>query len=801
MRYYILLATVTISLLSSCVSNFNRELKKEKYEDKTLLYKQKIKGHRHFSIYTLEEYVKQQPNRKFIFGWSMPYWRAYIKGEQQFNQDKAIAKLEKIEKRFQSKLEKPPKDSTRVLRKQRKAIAKQREVIKEGNWLMRTVGEKPSLLDSSSIEKTKEQLALFYQSKGYFNSSVSVDYKKIGYKKTKVQFNIIEGEPHKFDKIYYEIEDPVLSKIVNSTIQNAQFKTGDNYDVGKLSAERERINTLLRDHGYFEFHRNYIFYEIDTTRSAMKADITIVIENPTEGRHEKFIVRDVQFSIDALKHPQLDTITEKGITYIHGPGKFSKRVLNDQIKIRPNSPYSYSASQKTQRLLGNFDIFKFVNINYQKVHPDSTDLIAYINTNTLKRQQITTEAGVVLNVSQNQSIPGPVTNFAYRSRKVFKGFEIFEVSARYSLQGQVSFIEAGVIGPSREIGGSMALIFPRALFQNAIVPRKWRPSLQNITPKTRFSIGISDVKRIEYTRRNINFTHAYSGQKANNSYYFAPFDLNVVNTPEQDSLFTNYLKTLLAKGINLEQSFKPSIVSGTNFKYIFSNNDLTSNKKAVFFKADLEVGGAYVSLRNSLSGTEEIVTLFNLPYYQFMRVGTDLRLYRPISENATVAFRINAGIAKPQGDWETLPYEKYYFAGGLSSVRAWNPRRLGPGSYLDSLNGLPAYTFEQPGEILLESSLELRSQIVGFLHGAVFLDAGNVWTIGYDDARQGSQWKASSFLGEIAVGTGAGLRFDFSFLIFRFDVGVKVWDPGRQIIVPLNDINSRTYNIGIGYPF
>ena len=149
-----------------------------------------------------------------------------------------------------------------------------------------------------------------------------------------------------------------------------------------------------------------------------------------------------------------------------------------------------------------------------------------------------------------------------------------------------------------------------------------------------------------------------------------------------------------------------------------------------------------------------------------------------------------------------LPYEKFFFTGGLNSNRAWNPRRLGPGNFIArDDNGEITYRFEQQGEIIFESNVEYRGKIAGFLHGAAFVDMGNVWTIKEDEARPGSQFEVENFFKELAIGAGIGLRFDFSFLIFRFDIGEKIWDPGRQLVVPFKDKYARVYNIGIGYPF
>ena len=204
--------------------------------------------------------------------------------------------------------------------------------------------------------------------------------------------------------------------------------------------------------------------------------------------------------------------------------------------------------------------------------------------------------------------------------------------------------------------------------------------------------------------------------------------------------------------------------------------------------------------------------------YQFLKLNFDYRKTKPLNPNTTFAYRINAGIAKPYSDNAVLPYEKYFFAGGSNGIRAWRPRRLGPGSFtpLDSTETGPLvnYDFEQQGEILLEGSVELRKNLVGFIDYALFFDFGNIWTIRNDNSRPGSQFELDRFYKEIALSGGLGLRFDFSFLVLRLDAGIKLYDParpeGRRFILskdfyeaPFTAAASEpvVFNIGIGYPF
>ncbi|MCI0750693.1 MAG: outer membrane protein assembly factor, partial [Flammeovirgaceae bacterium] len=218
-----------------------------------------------------------------------------------------------------------------------------------------------------------------------------------------------------------------------------------------------------------------------------------------------------------------------------------------------------------------------------------------------------------------------------------------------------------------------------------------------------------------------------------------------------------------------------------------------------------------------------------LQTFKYLRGNVDLRQITSLTKVTSLAFRLNGGVAYSYASSPSLPYEKFFFAGGSNSVRAWRPRRLGPGSFRPNFSadpdadGIYDYNIEQPGEVLLEASIELRNKLFGFVEGAVFIDAGNVWTIeerlktdpetSLIIQNGNSKFNVKTFAEEIGVGTGFGLRFDFTFLILRFDVGIKVYDPARiegQRFV-LDDVkffkpftNGKEpviYNVGIGYPF
>lgn len=290
-------------------------------------------------------------------------------------------------------------------------------------------------------------------------------------------------------------------------------------------------------------------------------------------------------------------------------------------------------------------------------------------------------------------------------------------------------------------------------------------------------------------------------------------DLNILNTtrlaPEFDSLLTN----LQSQGNNLLNSFRKSFVSDVNLTFVYNTNSfLGAPKKAQYLRLALESGGTSINL---FPGQQKLIrnTFGDLQFFQYLRWNIDYRKYWPVGARSSFVARVNTGSVYSYGVNSVPPYEKYFFAGGSNSVRAWLPRRLGPGSSAPRLT--PSnFSVEAPGELLLESNLEFRGrlfQFFGDVNYALFLDAGNVWSLPTSENYAPGDFRWGEFARQIALGTGFGLRYDLSYFVLRFDFGMKVYDPYQQKFVlkdfnwnkPFNTSqpNYLNFNLGVGYPF
>jgi hypothetical protein len=299
----------------------------------------------------------------------------------------------------------------------------------------------------------------------------------------------------------------------------------------------------------------------------------------------------------------------------------------------------------------------------------------------------------------------------------------------------------------------------------------------------------------------------------------APIDANLVNTPFLSTNFQKTLDTLAIQGSNLFRSFQRTFFSSINATYTYNDNPGGLVKEARYHRLYLESGGTTLNLANLISPNFKNDSIEGIQLSRFFKFSHDFRYYLPAGRKSNWAFRLNVGIASPYGQSTVMPYERYFFVGGSNSIRAWPSRRLGPGADPDDLiansNDIDYsrnYSNEQPGDILLEASAEYRFDIISFLEGAVFVDAGNVWVWRSQFNKPEGAFRFNQFYKQIAVGPGVGLRMDFSFLIVRLDMGVKAYDPGKPVGQRwmINQINSRwpfvarqqaVFNVGIGYPF
>lgn len=791
------------STLNGCVGT--KHFKEGKY----VLYKQKTIAPKVINKEELNQQLVLNKNRRLL-GLPIFYYAAiYNYGLSHFDSSKYEAKKAKVDLKFDKKTKKHASNNNKVKNlnlKRNNKLGKLTKSLEEGNLFMRW-GEPLVYFDSSSTLKTVNSINGYAKSKGWFKAYTNFEV-KYGSNQAFVAYKLTTGSPYTIDSIYYQINDQRVDSLISNQPKK-HLEKHQQYDQANLIKERNNIETYLKNNGYFNFSKQYIHYQIDSTLGNHKVAINLAIKLPPDQlNHTFYSIDSVVFTTDASLQNISSTnrITDpyKGITYRYFEPKYSKKVLNRRIFIKPGLLYSKENTLATQSELANMDIFKFVNVSY-----DTTGgkFIANIFTSPLSKYQFSSETGLSIT---SYGLPGPFVSASIKKRNIFKKLGVFEVDGRIGVEGVAAASDQDKVYSNVESGANIRLTFPQFFLPFS---EETKLKLRLYDPKTQIKLGVTYNNRPEFKRTILNITNSYAWRMTRTKQFnFKLIDINLVRTPFISTEYLNRLKALDSLGNNLINSFEDAFVSSFSLTYTAINNYYGHDGLGRYFGATLEPGGTF----NSIWTTSRIINEDTLQLYSYVRAHVDFRQVTPKTRKSKLAYKIKVGAAIPYGENGVLPYEKYFFGGGSTSIRAWKPRRLGPGSF-DHIDetGQVSYQFEQQGEILLETSLEYRQKIIGILQGAAFLDAGNIWTLNDEPTRPGSQFKFDTFMRQIALGGGIGLRFDFSFLLIRFDAAFKLVDPARPLgsrfildpdfYAPPFDNRQRTepvvYHFAIGYPF
>ncbi|MEN9370067.1 MAG: hypothetical protein RI952_932 [Bacteroidota bacterium] len=683
------------------------------------------------------------------------------------------------------------------------------------NLIQNNLGEAPVLYDSSISNISAMQIQQVLNSYGYFLAKVNFK-DNTRHRKTTVNYQIELGKAYHIRNIQYSIKDSTIQSIYFYKLNESLLKIGSQYDQANLANERDRITKDLRNFGYYFFNREYIHFDIDTALKSNQLDLNVIIENPeNSSKHQSYKLKNIEAKIlsDQINDSSNnDAILLSKVNFINTNHKIHPKILRRMLFLEKDKKFNEDDLTLTYNRLGDLGIFKYINIDFEKDSIDSTLLNAKIQLSLAKRQSTNTELeGYV--ASENV---GTSANFIYSNRNIFKGAEVFEFKIRAGLETQ-AFVDAGSsnipVFNSRETNTSASITFPGFIFFRD------KPTYVLFSnPKSRIGLNYISENRPEYSRRTLNSTFSYEWKQNNFvSHSLSPMTINYVNS--NLSVEANNLLDSL-NNVYLRESFEPHITLGLRYSVVISNQQLNQLKNYYYIKFNIEVMGTGLYgasiLLNDKKNSFGQFEFFNLPYYNYTRPEIDLRYFKNYGSRSQLVYRFNTGIGFAYWNSKVLPFEKQFFTGGANSIRAFRARSVGPGGYnnidLSSLN------LDQTGNLKIEGNVEYRFDILerfigAKLKGASFVDFGNVWDI-KKKSSDIEGFNPSAFYKELAIGTGVGLRLDYRFLLFRFDLGLKVRDPrfeneNRWVIQNINNSdwkNTNNYsffnfNFGIGYPF
>ncbi len=682
-------------------------------------------------------------------------------------------------------------------------------------WLRR-IGEEPVILDTSQVLRSVEQFDLFLRNKGYYYAKVkdTLLYHK---RRAEAVYQIHTGQPYIIRKISYLIHDTALTSLVMKDTVNSLIHPGILFDADVLQDERLRLETLMKSNGYYSFVKEYIFFFADTTLGNFGVSLQVEIRNyvgPLDGNpsveqpHPRYRIKDIFVNTDYDPQANATKQIPEGKTFqtsiydsIHFiyTGKFyiKPKIINEAIYIQRGKYYNINDVDKSYLHLSGLRTYKFVDIQFDsvdnsKVHSADRWLNCIIRLSPMNKQAFS----VSVEGTNSSGIFGVAGNMSYSHKNFFRGAEIMDISLKGGIEGgKESYLKQ--IGSILELGAT----------GNLRIPKFWLPFhteqfIKKFGPKTNISVAYNFQRRPDYTRTiaNTSFGYTWKGNKYL-THTVNPIELNAVKL----FAITDTFKSLINENPYLAYAYQDHFVSVASYTLVYNNQKLTKFSDYMFFRFNFESAGNFLRGMNNLLHTTQTngtYRLFGLEYSQFLRSEFDIRYFKVLNKTDRVVFRFFAGAGVPYGNSKAIPFEKQYFSGGFNSIRAWAPRELGPGSYRTNQS---AQFPNSTGDMKLEANVEYRFKLFWILEGALFTDAGNIWAITRNDDRPGALFQWNSFLNDIAVGTGFGLRFDFSFFIFATDFGFKTRDPSvtgsKWFPNEGKWTNSFTINLGIGYPF
>lgn len=633
---------------------------------------------------------------------------------------------------------------------------RQKEKPKLFSLFRNPFSRKPVIYDTLQARLSCQDLMTAMQNEGYMNAGVSL-YTETKGKKLKATYLLHPGQPFLIGKVNYDIQDEGILQLLHlDQPANQQIKPGMRFTVETLDNERKRIAGLLSDNGYFRFNKDFIHFAADTIMGRKDISLTLQLRkykpnnNSPEVDHTRYLIRDVLFQSNDSDRIHL-----------------RKQVLLNATAIKEGRPYDASALQRTYNNFARLQAVKYTNIKFAEV-PDTNLLDCHIQISTNKPSTISFQP----EGTNTAGDLGAAASITYTNRNLFHGSEQLSIEFRGAYEA-ITGLEGYQDQNYTEFSVETKLVFPR--FLAPFLSKSFR---RRQTASSEWAVSWDFQNRPEFHRRVFSsaWRYRWSEPKHHLNYRFDLLDLNYVYMPWISSTFKrDYLDNAENRNAILRYNYEDIFIMKTGFTVSY-----TDGVDAV--RANFESAG---NLLNGVSkgfgfktNSQGQHTLFNIAYAQYVKFDFDYTHLFQFDKRNALALHAGLGVAYPYGNSTVLPFEKRYFSGGANSVRGWSVRELGPGKFkgtdgrIDFIN--------QTGDVKLDLNAEYRSSLFWKLQGALFIDAGNIWTLRNYVEQPGGQFKFTEFYKQIAASYGMGLRLNFDYFILRFDVGMKAINPAYE---------------------
>lgn len=680
-------------------------------------------------------------------------------------------------------------------------------------WMNDRFGKEPVYYDKTGADNSANQMMLYLDNVGYFHSTVTHTV-KAKRKRAKVTYHVYPTEPYHVKKLDHVINDTLIKRYIMRDSASFELHEGDIYNAYYLDNQRSTITERMKNSGYFFFNNDDIYFEVDSNFMNHTMEITMKLKD-NELAFRKYYIRDISiypnFNIFRMFDKPTDSvrlIVETGFRkrtnewdfYYFGDPQVNPQTFKQSIQIIEGLPYNLRSVTNTYRALGNYKMFRNVNIEFDTVSSPK-DTLNLLDCKITMQQRDKHSFTVQAEGTNSDGDLGMKGSLSYTNRNAFRGAEIFQLSLRGGLEAQKlidnQILESGQsVFNTREYGITASLTFPKFLspFSSLTFARDYQPT-------TTVSLGFNGQIRYYYSRY---ITTASFGYDWKSNYRlgqtFTPFNLNSVKIADVNPIFQEYLDAETSQ--RKKAQYTSHLLFGARYSLTYSTQRFNKQGSFFYIRADFESSGNLLSLLNNTAlvtqsedGYHEI---FGIRYAQYVRGCFDTRQHFDLGNDNWFVFRQFIGIGVPYGNSRDLPFERSFYGGGANGMRGWLYRTLGPGGFI------PVTDIEKTGDIQLEFNAEYRFPLYNIINGAIFFDAGNVWTFYPNESMPDSEFNFNTFYKQIAMDAGFGLRLDVSFLLLRFDLAYAMRNPypdSNGSHWRFGQLGNLRLQAGIGYPF
>lgn len=672
-------------------------------------------------------------------------------------------------------------------------------------WLKNKVGEEPVLFSKVDLDYNASVLRNYTENKGYFKTRVSAD-STVRNKRATAEYIVTPRKQYIIKSVTFPDDSLKMSKIIGRSSRRSLLKVGKPYDLDLIKAERERIDARLKEKGYYYFNPDYLLAQVDSSKGDHEVKIKIVIKNETPAKalraytiNNIFVYPNYSLANDTMVYRKRDILQYKDFTIIDTADTFKPRVFDRTIYFKKGDLYNRKDHNLTLNRFVNLGTFSFVKNEFKPSDSIDNALDSYYYLTLLPKKFIRVE---VLGKTNSASYTGTEINLNWNNRNFLRGAELFTASVFGGADFQLG-------GPNKgkniyKLGAETSLTWPRFITPFNIEGNS------EFVPRTKATIRYEYQKRTElYALNSFNTSFGYLWKENIRKEH----QLNVVDVTyvSPNHVTEEYLADIEADPA-LGKVIEKQLIFGPTYNYTYTNTMQKRRKNTFYFNGELDLAGNITGLVTGADYNNNPKTIFDVPFSQYVKIRTDFRHYLKLGKESELASRLIVGAGFAYGNSRTLPTSKQFVVGGTNSIRAFRARTLGPGSYVIPPNTTNLnYTPDQSADLKLEFNTEYRAKLFSIVRGAVFLDAGNIWLLHADPDKPGAEI-SKDFMKEIAVGAGAGLRFDLSFLVLRTDLAIPLRNPSlpdgqRWVIDKINFGDSSwrkdnlILNIAIGYPF